>query len=207
MALMPTVFIVEDDPDVREWLRTVLELAGFIAEPFGSAEEFLRTFTPPCLGCVVADVRAPQMGGIELQARLAQMGQPIPLILVANYADVSTAVRAMKAGAASVVEKPINKHILIESVREAIDKETEQRAHAGQSAEIQARIALLTPRERQILELIIAGQANKEIATNLSLSSKTIETHRAHLMKKLKANSIAELVRMAIASGATRVLQ
>ena len=200
----PTVFIVDDDPGVRDRLRRVFESVGLKAETFSSAEEFLQAFDPSCPGCVVADVLVPRMGGLELQQQLAKMGHPIPLIVITGFPDVTTAVRAMKAGAVSVVEKPISEHILLDSVREALLKDTEHRVHGGQVTEIRARIALLTGRERQVLELVVAGQTSKEIAAKLSLSSKTVETHRAQIMNKLKAHSIAELVRLAIQYGPTR---
>ena len=203
----PTVFIVDDDPDLREWLRAVLELEGLRAEPFCSAEEFLQAFAPPCLGCVVADARAPQMGGMELQARLARMGQPVPLILLTNYADVAMAVQAMKAGVASVVEKPINRRLLLDAVGEVIAREAEHHAQVDQIVEIQSRIGSLTTRERQVLEMVTAGMASKDIAVNLSVSRKTIDSHRAHIMKKMNAHSVAELVRLAIVSGTTRLLR
>jgi FixJ family two-component response regulator len=200
----PTVFVVDDDQAVRNCVRRLVESVHLKAEAFDSAEEFLRTYDPARPGCLVLDVRMPGMSGLELQQRLANLGYSIPIVMVSGYGDVTVAVRAMKAGAVSFIEKPFNDHVLLDTIREAIERDVQTRQEQLRAVEIQARIDRLTPREREVMDLLVAGNVSKTVAAKLRLSEKTVEVHRAHVMKKLEAKSIAELVRFAFLSGKSK---
>ena len=194
----PTVFVVDDDQAVRECVRRLVESVHLHAETFSSADEFLKAYNPVCLGCLVVDVRMPGMSGLELQQRLVDLGYALPVILLSGYGDVSVAVRAMKAGAVSFLEKPFNDHLLLDTIREAIEKDAQNRHDLAMAAEIQARIDRLTPREHQVMDLLVDGNISKAVAAKLRLSPKTVEVHRAHVMKKLEAKTIADLIRFAL---------
>lgn len=196
-----TVFVVDDDPAVRAMVRAVAESIALHVECFGTASEFLADFDPERPGCLVLDVRLPGMGGLELQARLAARHATIPIIMVTAYADVSTAVRALRAGAVDFLEKPLGGQALLDRLQEAIDIDRSQRHDAARFADFSARVVKLTPRERQVLALIVDGQANRQIAETLALSRKTVETHRAHLISKTGVQSLAELIRFGLQIG------
>lgn len=200
----PTVFIVDDDEAVRNCVRGLVESINLHVESFASAEDFLSAYTPDRPGCLVLDVRMPGMGGLELQRKIAKSGHSLPVIMLSGYGDVTMAVRTMKAGAVTFLEKPFNNQVLLDTIREAIETDAQGRRDLSQAAEIQARIARLTPRERQVMDLLVAGNMSKAVAAKLRLSEKTVEVHRGHVKKKLKAKTIADVVRFAFLSGATR---
>jgi len=200
----PTVFVVDDDQAVQNCVRRLVESIHLDVETFGSADEFLKACDPTRPGCIVLDVRMPGMSGLELQQRLIELGYTLPVIMLSGYGDVSVAVRAMKAGAVSFIEKPFNDHFLLDTIREAIRKDTQNRREQALAGEIQSRIARLTPREREVMDLLVAGNVSKAVAAKLRLSEKTIEVHRAHVMKKLEAKTIADLVRFSFLSGTTK---
>jgi two-component system response regulator FixJ len=194
----PVVFVVDDDPAMRDSLRWLIESTGLHVETFADAATFLARIRPDVPGCLVLDVRMPGMSGLDLQAELGRRGIGLPTIVVTGHAEVSMAVRAVKAGALDFIEKPFSDQLLLDRVRQGIDFDRQQRDGREQRAEILRRMSLLTQREREVLDLVVAGRANKEIAAALRLSPKTVEVHRAHVMDKMQASSVAELVRLAL---------
>lgn len=195
------VFIVDDDAAVRDSLRALLESARFEVEDFPSATSFLAAVTPGSGACLVADVRMPDMDGLALQEELARRGMDLPVIIVTGHGEVPLAVRAMKAGAIDFIEKPYDDDLLLASVRRAQELNLNRRAEASSVQEAAERISALTPREREVLEHLVAGQPNKVIAHELGISPRTVEIHRAHLMEKMQARSLSDLVRIALTSG------
>ncbi len=195
------VYVVDDDGDVRESVGVLLGSAGFTVEEFTSAKAFLAAYVerPNC--CLVSDIRMPEMDGLELQAALAGRKAGIPVIFMTGHGDVPLAVRAMKGGATDFLEKPFDDERLIASVRRALAGSRvggEVMAGAGEAA---ARLSLLTGREREVLLLLSSGHANKVVAHKLDISPRTVEVHRANLMRKLEARNLADLVRLAVAAG------
>ena len=199
MKSLPTVYVVDDDQAVRDSLRWLIESVGLTVETFDSAQAFLaRCEKGPLRGCLVADVRLPGVSGLDLQDRLRQQGLYIPTIVITGHGDVPVAVRAMKAGALDFIEKPFSDQTLLDRIREAIGQDQRYRELADQRDELVDRFHHLTPREREVMALVVAGRLNKQIAAELGLSHKTIEVHRAHVMDKMRAESLAELVRIAV---------
>ncbi len=201
MSPDPTVFVVDDDDAIRDSLRWLLESARLPVETFASASEFLTAFDAARPGCLVLDVRMPEMSGLELQERLAARGGSLPIIVLTAHADVPMAVRAMKNGAADFLVKPFRSQELLERIHAALRKDTEARAEAQRRAAILARLATLTAREREVMDLVVAGRSNKAIAAQLEVSTKTVEAHRTRIMEKMEADSLADLVRMAVSVG------
>lgn len=195
------VFVVDDDADARDSLCALLESAGVPAEAFDSARAFLDAYQPQRPGCLIADVRMPDMDGLELQEELNRRNTGLPVIVVTGHADVPLAVRAMKAGAVDLIEKPFDDELLLASVRRALARAHGAREQAAAADAAKARIGNLSTRERQVLELLVAGQPNKLIAFELDISPRTVEIHRAHVMDKMEAKSLSDLVRAAIAAG------
>ena len=204
MVSGPTVFVVDDDQAVRNCVRRLVESVHLYVETFGSADEFLKAYDPTRTGCLVLDVRMPGMSGLELQQRLVDLKYCLPVIMLSGYGDVSVAVRAMKAGAVSFLEKPFNDHLLLDTIREAIERDAQNRRDQALATEFQARIDRLTPRERQVMDLLVDGNVSKAVAAKLRLSTKTVEVHRAHVMKKLQAKTIADLVRFSFLARTTK---
>jgi FixJ family two-component response regulator len=192
----PTVFIVDDDQEVREALELLMSSIGLEAETYGSAREFLDRFDPERTGCLVLDIRMKGMSGLELQQRLHEHPLHPPIVVITGHGDVPMAVRAVKGGAVDFIEKPFNDQILLDAVHRAIEQDAEQRGRVSQLAEIRARLGRLTPREREILDLVIAGHRNKVIAIDLGISQSTVEAHRARVMEKMQARSLSDLMRM-----------
>ena len=202
MNIEPIVFVVDDDQAMRNSLKWLIESIGMQVETYASASEFIDSYYPGRAGCLLLDVRMPGMSGLELQAYLSRQEIRIPIVIITGHGDVSMAVRAMKAGAVDFIEKPFNDQALLDSIRNALDFDEQQRSLQAQRAEIAARLAQLTPREHEVMEMVTDGRSNKEIAAELGVSAKTVEAHRARVMEKMQADSLAELVRMAlIASG------
>jgi two-component system response regulator FixJ len=191
-----TVFVVDDDADVRDSLGILLGSVGFAVETFASARDFLATDALSRPGCVVADIRMPDMDGLELQEELGRRRTKLPVIIITGHGDVPLAVRAMKAGAVDFLEKPFEEDRLIASVKRAFAAGQALHNQATAVEAITARIGQLTGREREVLALVVAGRANKEIARELKISPRTVEIHRAHVMEKMEADSLAELVRI-----------
>lgn len=198
----PVIFVVDDDDDVRESMRVLLESAGFKAEAFGSAGSFLDSGWENRTGALIADIRMPDMDGLTLQEELARRKAVLPVIIMTGHGDVPLAVRAMKAGAIDFLEKPVDDSLLVASIKRALAA-AEASVHASHEVqEAASRIAALTDRERQVMELMAAGRPNKIIAYELDISPRTVEIHRARVMEKMHAKSLAELVRMVVAAQA-----
>ncbi len=196
----PTVFVVDDDEAMRESLTWLIESVGLNVETYASADEFLKTYYPGRAGCVLLDVRMPGMSGLELQGHLQKQQVTVPVIMITGHGDVPMAVRAMKAGALDFIEKPFNDEQLLESIRYALSVDGERRDEQRFKADVAQRLAQLTPRESEVMEMVTAGKSNKEIANLLKVSAKTVEAHRAKVMEKMAAGSLAELVRLVISS-------
>lgn len=201
MSTEPIVFVVDDDQAIRSSLKWLIESVGLRVETYATADEFMRSYYPGRAGCLMLDVRMPGMSGLELQEHFAKHDILIPIIIITGHGDVPMAVRAMKSGAIDFIEKPFNDELLLESIRNALVLDVRQRETQAQRAEIAARLAHLTPREHEVMEMVTEGRSNKEIATGLGVSAKTVEAHRARVMEKMEAGSLAELVRMVIAAG------
>jgi len=199
MAEAPLVHVIDDDEAVRNSLELLLESAGFRARTYASAMAFLAASAGLVAGCVLTDVRMPEMDGLELQRRLTELGIRIPVIVMTGHGDVPIAVEALKAGAVDFLEKPFNDEQLLAAVKDAITASQRAREEEAAVAEIAARRSSLTPREREVMERLVAGQPNKTIAYDLGSSPRTVEVHRARVMEKMGARSLPELVRMAIA--------
>jgi two-component system response regulator FixJ len=193
------IFIVDDDPGVRRSLRALLESANFQVHDFPSAKAFLAGDIKSG-GCLIADIRMPEMSGLELQEDLIRRGIEMPVIIITGHGDVPLAVRAMRAGAIDFIEKPFDDELLLASLRKALDVGRRQRDRTAEAQQALELISQLTPRERQVLEQLVAGRSNKLAAYELSISPRTIEIHRARIMDKLNARSLSDLVRTALAA-------
>lgn len=193
-----TVFVVDDDQAVRNSLELVLTSVGIRCEVFASAQEFLRRYQPNGPGCLVLDIRMPEMSGLELQRTLKERGAEIPIIFVTAHADVPIAVRALREGALEFLEKPFSKGILLEHVRDALKRDAENRQEAALRLDLDGRLQSLTEREREVMGLVVAGRLSKQIAADLGISKKTVDVHRARVMQKMQVDSLPELVRVAI---------
>ncbi len=197
----PEVLIVDDDAAVRDSLRALLESADHAVRDFDSAKALLASSALTGGACVIADIRMPDMDGLALQEELTRRGIGLPVIVVTGHGDVPLAVRAMKAGAVDFLEKPFDEQMMLDSVRRAMAMSKESRDQASLAQAAEDRISLLTGRERQVLEHLVAGRANKVIAHELNISPRTVEIHRAHLMEKMQARSLSDLIRHALAAG------
>ena len=191
-----TVFVVDDDEEVRDSMKRLMNSVGLKVETFASAEEFLAQFDSARPGCLLLDVRMEGMSGLDLQKRLALEEVQPPIIIITGHGDVPMAVRAVKAGAVDFIEKPFNEQVLLDSVHRAIELDGANRGRALQLADISACLECLTPREREILDLVVAGKRNKVIAGELGISQSTVESHRARVMEKMQAESLSALMRM-----------
>jgi len=196
-----TVFIVDDDASVREAIEPLVRAEGLAAECHASAESFLRTYTPERPGCLVVDLRLPGVNGAELLERLPANPIRLPAIVLTGHADVPSILRATRAGSVAFLEKPFNPHVLQRHIRETVSSDRRARQEHAQRNEIQKRITQLTPREKQVLEFVVAGKSNREVALLLQRSQKTVEVHRTNVMRKMRAGNVAELVRLAVESG------
>lgn len=196
MSAKPTVFIVDDERAVRESLRELVGMVGLDAETHASLFEFLDAYSPDQPGCLVLDVRMPGMSGIEGLETLKANAITIPVIVITGYGDVPTAVRAMKGGAVEFFEKPFNNQALLDSIQQCIKRDAARRREQAERAAIMARLALLTPREREVLDFVVAGEPNRAVARKLEIARRTVETHRAQVMKKMQAKTVQALVRM-----------
>jgi len=201
MRTEETVFIVDDDAAVRDSLRALLESAALKVDDFSSAAAFLGSYVPQRPGCLVVDIRMPDMDGLELQEELVRRSIVLPVIVVTGHADVPLAVRAMKAGAVDFSEKPFDDNLLLDGIGRALERGRQRRSQADFSQAAKARVAGLTQREREVLEHLVSGQSNKVIAYELDISPRTVEVHRANLMEKMQARTLSDLVRMALEAG------
>jgi FixJ family two-component response regulator len=195
------IFIVDDDPSVRKSLTRVMTSAGYAVEAFASARDFLtRTpFVGPC--CLVLDVRMPGLTGLDLQEALAGKGHRMPIVFITGHGDISMSVKAMKGGAADFLTKPFDVENLLDAVDRALTKDIKALGDEGQTAEVLERVERLTAREMEVFALVVTGMLNKQIAGELGIGEKTVKVHRARVMEKMKAGSVAELVRLADRAG------
>jgi len=196
------VVVVDDDPAVRDSMRALLESAGYVVKDYASAKAFLKE-PLPAGGCLVTDIRMPDMDGLELQEEITRRGMDIPVVIMTGHGDVPLAVRAMKAGALDFVEKPFDDEGMLASVQRALLIGHQERARQAEAKAAQELVALLTPRELNVLEKLVAGRSNK-VAYELGISPRTIEIHRANIMDKMHARSLSEVVRIALAADHSR---
>jgi two-component system, LuxR family, response regulator FixJ len=197
-APQPVVHIIDDDEGLRESLAFLLRSANLEVRSFESAKAFLDELLHAVPGCVITDVRMPDMSGIELLRRLKELKLGVPVIVITGHGDIALAVEAMKIGATDFFEKPFDDDLLVASVRAALRQQEDQTKRGAERAEIEHRISSLSPREKDVLAGLIEGRANKQIAFDLGISPRTVEIYRANLMNKMQANSLSDLVRMAL---------
>jgi len=195
------VYVVDDDRIAGESLQWLIESAHLPVKVFSRGLDFLEFYQPDLCGCVLLDVRMPDINGMELHARLKEKGNHIPVIMVTGHADVSMAVRAMKAGAYDFIEKPYNDSLMLERIQSAMAYDQDNRRNQQRVEQIQQRVETLTPREREVMSRVLESRPNKLIAADLGISIKTVELHRANLMSKMQATSSTELVRLALIAG------
>ena len=193
----PVVFVVDDDPSIREALQCLIRSVGLCVQTFGSAEEFLRGTRPEVPACLVLDIRLPGMSGLDLQHELAKAGIQLPIIFITGYGDIPMSVQAMKAGAVDFLTKPFRHQDLLDAIRRAIGRDRTARRHRLEMLDLRRRLDSLTPREREVMGFVVAGLPSKQIAAKLGTSEITIKVHRAQLMRKMRAESLPDLVRMA----------
>jgi len=196
-----TVMVVDDDPGIRNAMRILLRSVGLECRLFASAQEFLDAYQPSQIGCLVLDIRMPGMSGLELQEQLNRRGAVIPVIFMSGHGDIPMAVEAMQHGAFDFLQKPFRDQELLDRIQRAIAKHQQVSKSLGEHDRIRALLELLTPREREVLDLMTQGKQNKAIAQVLDVSPRTIEIHRARVMEKMNAHSVAELVRMMLDMG------
>ena len=195
------IHVVDDDEAIRDSLRLLLEASGLAVQTHASPTAFLQA-APGLAGCVLTDVRMPAMDGLELQRQLNERGVRLPVIVMTGQGDVPLAVRAMQAGAVDFLEKPLDGDRLLEAVRRALDENRRRQEARATAAEAQSRLAALTPREREVLDLLVTGLSNKAVGNELGASPRTIEVHRSRILEKLQARSLPELVRLVLAAEA-----
>lgn len=197
-----TVYVVDDDAAVRDSLTWLLRSVGLTVDAFSSSQGFLEHVqSVGCNGCAILDVRMPGLSGLELQEKLVDQHVLLPVIIVTGHGDVPMAVRAIKAGAFDFIEKPFNDQLLLDRVQQALKANEEARRLEGRRTEIDGKLQQLTPREREVLELVVQGNPNKTIASQLGISCRTVEIHRGRVMEKMRVGSLSELVRLGVSTG------
>ena len=193
----PVVYIIDDDASVRNALEDLLQSVGLTVETFGSAKEFLERETSSAPGCIVLDVRLPGASGLEFQRTLGRSGVHLPIIFISGHGDIPMSVQAMKSGAVEFLTKPLHEQALLDAIQSAIERDRTRRREEAIVTELQLRLNSLTAREREVLNLVVTGQPNKLIAARLDLSEMTVKVHRSQVMKKMRAATLVDLVRMA----------
>lgn len=196
-----TIFVVDDDDAVRESMQALLESVGYRVEVFGRGRQFLDAYDTPRPGCLLLDVRMPDLSGLEIQQQLRAGPDRLPIIIITGHGDVPMAVTAMKAGAFDFIEKPFNEEVLLDTIKRALLLIDERKVDDASIENSANRIAGLTPREREVLDQLLIGRQNKAIAAELGISPRTVEIHRARVMQKMQANSLSHLIRMALQAG------
>ena len=197
MSRAETVFVVDDDDDLRESMALMLESRGFRVRTFPAAQAFLQGTSADDAGCLVLDLRMPEMSGLELQEALLRHGYQLPILFLSAFADIPSTVHAIKGGAVDFLEKPVETDVLIQHIRQALAADRQRRRQRHEEQRIRARFEQLTPRQREVMRLATEGLSNKEIADALGISSRTVENHRALLMERMEADSLAMLCQMA----------
>lgn len=193
-----TVFLVDDDPSVRDSLSLLLSLKGLRTRVYASAESLLATYEPDWRGCILTDLKMPGLTGIELQQALAERGSALPVVVLTAHGDVATTRQALKAGAFDFLEKPVDDDVLLDVLHNAIRRDEERHAEAAERTRAEDRVARLTPRERDVLLLIAEGLQNREIGERLGISPRTVEVYKARMMEKLQCRSLADAVRISL---------
>ena len=193
----PTIFIVDDDPSVRQSTELLLKSVGFNVKTFVSAQDFLKANLHEDLGCLILDVRMPGISGLDLQEKLVSSKTPLPVIFITGHGTVPMSVRAMKAGAVDFLQKPFEEQDLLDAINRAITRQRERKSKKDEADELQQHLKALTAREHEVFSLLVTGMANKEIAHKLGTSERTVKAHRAQIMEKMNAGSLADLIRFA----------
>jgi RNA polymerase sigma factor (sigma-70 family) len=196
-AAPPIVFVIDDDESMRRALERLLRSVGLQVETFSAASEFVGRALPDRPACVILDLRLPGQSGLDVQESLARAGREVPIIFISGYADVPSSVRALKAGAFDFLQKPFSDQQLLDVIHEALERDRDERRRRAERAAVRERFDTLTPRERDVLHLVLLGLLNKQIAAELGISEKTVKFHRGRVMDKTQAGSVAELVRQA----------
>jgi FixJ family two-component response regulator len=196
MAEEPVVFVVDDDEDIRAAMRSLLASVGLRVETFPTAQDFLESRRPDALACLVLDVQLPGLSGLDLQHELIQRGISIPIVFLSGHGDIPTSVQAIKAGAVEFLTKPVQDHQLLDAIRRAMVADQLERPRRAELADLRRRYGSLTPREREVMTLVVSGLLNKQAAARIGLSEVTVKIHRGHIMRKMRADSVVDLVRM-----------
>ncbi len=194
------VYLIDDDPRIREAMRMLLKSVGLPLQTYATAQEFLSEYDEGRAGVLVLDIRMPGMSGLELQQRLHEQGSDLATIILSGHADVPMAVRALKAGAIDFLEKPVNDQILLDRIQQGLEQVRHRMRLHSEQGEVQGRIKKLTPREHEVMDLLVSGMSNKDIALKLNISRKTLDIHRSKVLQKMEAETIADLVRMVLQS-------
>ncbi|HNR23661.1 MAG TPA: response regulator transcription factor [Steroidobacteraceae bacterium] len=197
----PTIYIVDDDDGMRRALTLLMATVGYNPVAFARPSEFLAKYDPSLAGCLVIDVRMPEMSGLEVQQQLNRSGSMLPVILITGHGDIPMAVQAMKNGASDFLQKPFRDQDLLDSINAALKQDAENRTSVERLTDLRRRVESLTPREQEVMDLVVDGRANKVIAIDLGLSERTVEIHRANVMAKMGARSVAHLVKMCLMLG------